>query len=140
MIAFRTGEKTGTMKKITLFIIDDEKEVLNALAAVFRPNKRYKVRAHATVAAARADVEAFPPQLLLCDYLMPECDGLEVVRELKRRFPHLRSILLTGQMFDEHIVKGLEQGLIDLYIAKPWNQPELEDAVKRLAREVAKGS
>jgi CheY-like chemotaxis protein len=142
VLAFRTIETIGqieTMKKITLLIIDDEQEVVNALAAIFRPNKRYKVRAHSSVAAARADLAAFPPQLLLCDYLMPECDGIEVVRELKQRFPQLRSILLTGQMFDENIVKGLEQGLIDLYIAKPWNQAELEDAVKRLAREVAKG-
>ena len=40
------------MKKITLYIIDDEEAVVTALREVFKPNKRYRVRDHTTVAGA----------------------------------------------------------------------------------------
>jgi DNA-binding NtrC family response regulator len=126
------------MKKITLYIIDDEEEVVTALRAVFKPNKRYRVRAHSSVAAALQDVEEIPPQLVICDQLMPECDGITALRELKRRYPRLRSVLLTGQALDEEMLEGMKEGVVDLYVAKPWNQAELEETVARLAREVAK--
>jgi len=129
------------MKKITLFLIDDDEEVVNALAAIFRPNKRFKVRAHTTVAAALQDTGQHPPQLVICDHLMPEHSGIETLRQLRRRFPLLRSILLTGQsLADEEITRGMNEGVVDLYISKPWNQAELTETVQRMAREAAKSS
>lgn len=125
------------MRKVTLYIIDDEEEVVTALRAVFASNKRYRVRAHASVADALVDVEQHPPQVVICDQLMPEREGTAVLEELKRRFPALRSILLTGQALDGEVMQHMQSGVVDLYIAKPWNQPALEEAVQRLAREAA---
>jgi len=126
------------MRKINLLIIDDEAEVVNALVAIFRPNKRYRVHGHTSLAEARAEAERNPPHVMICDCLMPEGDGIALIRELRARLPRLKSILLTGQTFAREIASAIEEGLVELYISKPWKQRELEEAVQRLAREAAK--
>jgi len=126
------------MRKLTLYIIDDEPEVINALTELFRPNKRYSVRGYSCAAEVRDALEHHPPHLAICDYLMPECDGLELLRELKGRLPRLRSLLLTGEPFSPEIISGMEEGIFELYVAKPYNARELEETLARLAREVAK--
>jgi DNA-binding NtrC family response regulator len=127
------------MKKLTLYIIDDEEEVVRTLTQVFKPNKRYTVRGFTSVEEVRSALNQHPPHLVICDYLMPECDGIELLKELKGHFPGLKSVLLTGETFTPAIVEGIEHGAFEVYFSKPWNQKELEEAMQRLAREVAKG-
>lgn len=127
------------MKKLTLYIIDDDDEVVRTLTQVFKPNKRYTVKGFTSVEEVRDALSQHPPHLVICDYLMPECDGIELLMELKDRFPNLKSVLLTGEAFSPEIIEGIELGVFEIYFSKPWNQKELEDAMQRLAREVAKG-
>jgi len=84
------------------------------------------------------DLDRYPPQLLICDYMMPECDGIKLLRDIKQLFPRVRSILLTGESFGPEIINGIEQGVFNLYFAKPWDQDKLTETVAGLAREVAK--
>ena len=126
------------MNKVTLYIIDDDEDVVNALTAIFKPQKRYRIRAHTEVMALLEDVETVPPQVILCDQVMPECEGIPLLQLLKEQFPELRGILLTAQPLDEEVMREMMVGTMDLYMAKPWNQVELEQNVARLAREVSK--
>ena len=126
------------MRKITLYIIDDDKEVVSLLRQVFKPNKRYRVRSHASTAEVWDDLDRYPPQLVICDYRMPGRDGIQLLRDLKQLFPKIRSILLTGESFNTEIVKGIEEGIFSHYFAKPWDQTKLDETVQKLAREVAK--
>jgi len=126
------------MKKLTLYIIDDDREVVTALTAALKPNKRFSVRGFTSAEQVRAALDANPPQLAICDYNMPECDGLELLRELKERIPRLRAVLLTGQGFSPQVIEGLEQGLFEQYVSKPYNAAELEETMLRLARQAAK--
>ena len=125
------------MRKITLYIIDDEEELVNALKLLFKPNKRYRVRSHTSVSGVWDDLDRYPPQLVICDYLMPECDGIKLLRDIKQLFPKVRSILLTGETFGAEIVNAIEEGVFNLYFSKPWDQAKLEETVAGLAREVA---
>lgn len=125
------------MRKITLYIVDDDVEVLNTLKLVFKQNKRYRVRAHSTVADVWSDLDRYPPQLIICDYVMPETDGIKLLRDVKQLFPEVRSILLTGEAFGPEIVEAIEQGVFKLYFSKPWDQAKLEETMAGLAREVA---
>ena len=125
------------MRKITLYIIDDEEELVNALKLLFKPNKRYRVRSHTSVSGVWDDLDRYPPQLVICDYLMPECDGIKLLRDIKQLFPKVRSILLTGETFGAEIVNAIEEGVFNLYFSKPFDQAKLEETVAGLAREVA---
>ena len=67
------------------------------------------------------------PRLALLDWLMPELNGLELCREIRRHseYPYIYMILLTAKTSKEDIVKGLEAGADD-YLTKPWDFEELK--------------
>ncbi len=80
---------------------------------------------------------ADPPRLLILDWLMPEMDGIEVCREV-RRTEALKSayiILLTSRGSKEDVIKGLEGGADD-YVTKPFDHGELRARVQVGARVV----
>ena len=77
------------------------------------------------------------PSLLLLDWLMPEMDGVEVSREV-RKIAALKStyiILLTSRDRKEDVVQGLEAGADD-YVTKPFDHDELRARVQVGARVV----
>jgi len=68
-----------------------------------------------------------PPSLVLLDWIMPEKDGVEVCREM-RRFqdgPYTYAILLSSKESKKEIVEGLEAGADD-YLTKPYDDEELK--------------
>jgi two-component system cell cycle response regulator len=67
------------------------------------------------------------PRLALLDWIMPEKDGVEVCRELRRRKEHAYTylILLSSRESKEDIVAGLESGADD-YLTKPFDVDELK--------------
>ena len=126
------------MKKVNLYIIDDQEEAVLLLRRLFKPNKRYNVKSYTRVRDLLKNVELFPPHIVICDYLMPEMSGIELLRLLKERFPDVRNILITGELFGPEVIQGMEKGVFEIYFSKPWNNIEFQETVSRLAREVAK--
>ncbi len=78
-----------------------------------------------------------PPQLVILDWMMPEMDGVQVCRELRKlaRQPYIYVILLTGKNRQEEVVEGLESGADD-YIIKPFDSQELRVRVRAGQRVV----
>jgi len=77
------------------------------------------------------------PELAVLDRLMPEMDGLDVCRTIRKEFrePYVYVILLTGQDHPQEIIEGFEAGADD-YITKPFAVPELEARIRTGARIV----
>lgn len=75
------------------------------------------------------------PDMILLDVMMPQMDGLEVVRRIKgnKNLPFIPVIMQTALDSTERMVAGLEAGADD-YVAKPINFAELEARVKSLLR------
>ncbi len=66
------------------------------------------------------------PDLIICDVVMPEMDGLSFCRELKENVntSHIPIVMLTALSVDEYRMQGLRQGA-DFYLAKPYQIEEL---------------
>ena len=77
------------------------------------------------------------PSLAILDWMMPEIDGLEVCRNIRRieKLPPVYIILLTAKGSKEDIVTGFEAGADD-YMVKPFNREELRARVTVGARVV----
>jgi two-component system nitrogen regulation response regulator GlnG len=76
-----------------------------------------------------AEMEA-APDLVILDILMPDMDGLTVLRKLKEKRPQLPVIIITAQNIMTHAVEAMRRGAYD-YLPKPFDIPVLVDRVTR---------
>src|SRR5678815_3792078 len=63
--------------------------------------------------------------LVISDYLMPEMDGISFLAEVKKKFPLVPRILLTGYADKENAIKAINNVGLYQYIEKPWNNDDL---------------
>lgn len=117
-----------------ILVVDDEKDIVDLV--------KYNLQKEGyTVITARNGKEAIelaqpPLHLILLDIMMPEYDGLEVLRRLKQneRTSAIPVIFLTAKGSDVDEVVGLELGADD-YILKPISIPKLLARVKNILRK-----
>jgi two-component system response regulator MprA len=86
-----------------------------------------------------ASSEGGEPDALVLDVLMPQLDGLEVCRRLRRAGSRLPVLMLTARAEVENRVEGLDAGADD-YVTKPFALEELLARLRALLRRTADGS
>lgn len=74
-------------------------------------------------------VEKLKPSLVLMDLSMPRMNGMDAIREIKKRSPETRILVLTVHKTDEYIVATLQAGA-DGYVLKDSTNAELKMAIK----------
>jgi DNA-binding response OmpR family regulator len=114
-----------------ILIVDDEPSVTDLLAYNFR-RAHYEVEVAADGAAALRLARENSPDLVLLDLLLPEIDGLDVCREL-RKTSDVPIIMITARGEEMDRVVGLELGADD-YVPKPFSVRELLARVKAVLR------
>lgn len=103
--------------------MEDDERISQPLAHMLR-QEGFTVDVAAEGGAAVAAVRASTPDLLLLDLSLPDVDGLDVCREVRRTHPTLPIVMLTARREEVDIVVGLGAGADD-YIAKPFRVAEL---------------
>ena len=127
------------MSKSRLLIVEDDVDITNMLAAYFRGMDFDVDVAHRGAEALEKTRHALP-QLVVLDILLPDIDGYEVCRSLRRntRTSHIPVIFLTQKDERGDRLQGLELGADD-YITKPFDIEELKlrvvGAIRRAERE-----
>src|SRR5262249_34453093 len=74
---------------------------------------------------AIAFLDSQPFSLLICDLNMPNMDGLQVLAIVRRRFPHLRTAVLTGVADEQFRTRAYAIG-VDIYLEKPSTPQETQ--------------
>ena len=82
-------------------------------------------------------VEKETPDLLLLDLNMPRMDGISVIRDIKRRFPQTKIVVLTMHMSEEYILEAFKSG-VDGYCLKTSSHEEL--MIARDTHQAAEGA
>lgn len=117
-----------------VLVVEDE-VALNDLLRANLEQAGYAVRqAYDGFEAVRA-AEAFGPDLVVPDWMLPALDGLEVCRQLRQRLL-VPILMLTARHDEMDRVTGLEVGADD-YLVKPFSVPELLARVRAILRRVA---
>ena len=122
---------------VRVLVVDDLPDNVEILRARLE-SRGYAVDSAESGEEALRKVQQAPPQLILCDVMMPGIDGYEVARRIKDdgksgALPFIPIILVTALGETEHIVQGLNTGADD-YIAKPYHFQELEARVRAMLR------
>jgi DNA-binding response OmpR family regulator len=125
------------MPREKILIVDDERNIVEALQYNLEKEGYRTLVAHdggRAVELARQEL----PDLIVLDWMLPEMDGLEVCRVLKRD-DHTRAIpivMLTVRSGETDKVLGLEIGADD-YVTKPFSHRELLARIHAILRRVA---
>ena len=124
------------MAKAKILIVDDEKSIVAAVKYNLDKEGFRTVVAYDGARAlemARREL----PDLVLLDWMLPEMDGLEVCRTLRRdeKTRHIPIILLTVKSQELDKVVGLEMGADD-YVTKPFSFRELIARIKAILRRI----
>jgi CheY-like chemotaxis protein/anti-sigma regulatory factor (Ser/Thr protein kinase) len=80
---------------------------------------------------ALAKIEALQPDLVITDLVMPEMDGLELVAEIRRRFPLVPVILITSKGSEQTAVEALQRGASS-YVPKRLLSSDLRETVEQV--------
>jgi len=120
----------------TVLIADDEKNIVQ-LARMYLQAEGFSVETAANGKETLEKVKQARPDLLVLDLMMPELDGWEVCRRLRKE-SDLPIIMLTARGDDVDKIVGLELGADD-YMTKPFNARELVARVKAVLRRYTVG-
>lgn len=122
------------MKKPRVLIVEDESSIAELIAVNLRHNGFEPIWSEDGVAAQR-EIDAFLPDLILLDWMLPGQSGLQLARQW-RKDPRTKAIpilMLTARGDEPDKVAGLDAGADD-YITKPFRPLELRARVLRLLK------
>jgi len=115
----------------SILIVEDEGSIAS-FVALYLKNAGYSVRTVAKGADALDQVLSDPPSLTILDLMLPDIDGIEVCRRI-RKTSDVPILMLTARDEDVDKIIGLEVGADD-YMTKPFNPRELVARVKSILR------
>jgi DNA-binding response OmpR family regulator len=121
---------TGAANQSVL-VVEDESSIAS-FVALYLKNAGYTVKTAATGGEALKQVGADQPSLIVLDLNLPDIDGIEVCRRI-RKAADVPIIMLTARDEDVDKIIGLEVGADD-YLTKPFNPRELVARVKSVLR------
>lgn len=117
-----------------ILIVDDEPNIVMSLEFILQQSG-FETAVARDGDEALQQVEAFAPDLVLLDVMMPRRDGYEVCQTLRATgWQDLKIVMLTAKGRDTEVAKGLAVGA-DAYVTKPFSTRELVEKVRTLLQE-----
>lgn len=108
-----------------ILCVDDEQNILKALERLLL-DEDYLVLTTSSCAEGLRILETTPVQLVVSDYRMPDMNGVEFLREVRKRWPDTIRLVLSGYADAAAIVAAVNEGQIYRFIPKPWDDDELK--------------
>ncbi len=118
----------------SVLVVEDEGSIAS-FVALYLKNAGYAVHTAATGVEALSRVGSSPPSLIVLDLMLPDIDGIEICRRI-RKTSDVPILMLTARDEDVDKIIGLEVGADD-YLTKPFNPRELVARVKSILRRTA---
>jgi DNA-binding NtrC family response regulator len=113
----------------SILVVDDEEIVLRSCLRILG-DAGYAVQAVPDSLAALRKIEESPYDIVVLDIMMPNIDGIEVLRRVKETHPDIDVIMITGLSQIDTAVRAMKLGAFD-YLSKPFDPEELKLVVER---------
>ncbi|WP_261844861.1 response regulator [Aliamphritea ceti] len=120
-----------------MLLVDDDPAVVASLRRVLR-QQSFELQTAASGQEALEILTEQPAQVVMSDFRMPLMNGIEFLTEVKRRWPDTARLMLSGQSDYESTEEALAAGVVDFYLAKPWDNEELLDVIEQAFQGNAK--
>src|ERR1700693_4353317 len=90
----------------------------------------WHVETAGSLAESRSALAKQEPELILCDLMLPDGSGIDLLREVKTAAPSIAVVMITAHTSTKSAVEALKAGAFD-YIAKPFDIDELKIIVRK---------
>ncbi len=117
---------------VRVLVVDDEPSLAELLASVLR-SEGWEIRTAADGSSAVRAAREFEPDAVVLDIMLPDFDGLEVLRRVRGELPHVCVLFLTARDAVHDRVAGITAGGDD-YVTKPFSIEEVLARLRGLLR------
>jgi two-component system alkaline phosphatase synthesis response regulator PhoP len=124
------------MAEAKILVVDDEESILNLVSSYLRP-EGYKVYTATDGPTGLKAAQAYKPDLVVLDVMLPGLDGIELLSRLRRE-SDTYVIMLTAKSEETDKIVGLSVGADD-YVTKPFSPRELVARIKAALRRIRSG-
>lgn len=118
------------IKNSNIVILDDEPMVTSALKSLLTLESDYIPKIFNSPVEAIEFIKYNDVDLVISDFLMPEMNGIDFLREVKKHHPEASLILLTGYADKENAIRAINEVGLYRYLEKPWNIEDLLLCIK----------
>ena len=117
------------MKKMKILLVDDEKEFVETLSERMEMrNLESDIALNGEEALQMVEDEA--PDVMVLDLKMPGIDGMEVLRKVRKAYPNVQVIMLTGHGSEKDEAEARRLGAFE-YLQKPTGVDKIVQTIKR---------
>jgi DNA-binding response OmpR family regulator len=113
-----------TLVEKKILLVDDDKDLREALARQFALHEEFRVEHAETGSEALEKSQSARPDLIILDVELPDMDGRDVCKLMRKHKISVPILMLTGQTTDVDTILGFDAGAND-YVAKPIKFPVL---------------
>jgi serine phosphatase RsbU (regulator of sigma subunit) len=117
-------------KSPVVVIVDDEDLVLQSISSFLELETDYEVLTFNSPKKALEEINNRPVDIVISDFLMPEMNGLEFLVEVRKYFPDIPLILITGYADKENAINSINKIGLFQYIEKPWENDQLQIVIR----------
>ncbi|WP_300673257.1 ATPase, T2SS/T4P/T4SS family [Desulfoluna sp.] len=121
-------EKKEEATPYAILFVDDEAGVLAAMQRIFR-KENYRIFTASSAEEALACLSKETIHVIITDHRMPGITGADLLRQIKKEYPHTIRIMLTGHADVGAIMGAVNEGAVYKFITKPWNDEDLRITV-----------
>ena len=114
----------------TVLFVDDEVNILKALQRLLR-SEHMNVLCASRAQEALQLLDKQPCQVVVTDQRMPEMSGVDLLSQVRQRFPDIVRMMLTGYTEMDVAVDAINRGEIYRLITKPWSDDELRATIRQ---------
>ena len=119
---------------VKVLLVDDDPEILEVLRDTLQLRNFHCLLAHSGTEAlatlGKEDIE-----LVLTDINMPKMNGIELLREVSRKWPSVLRMIMTGRADLETTIEAINRGQIHAYFTKPWDAQLLLEKISTMLKE-----
>lgn len=113
-----------------ILIVDDNDLMRTLLRGILRGENCQVVGEAKNGLIALDLVEKTIPDIVFLDVMMPEMDGLEVLQNVKEKYPRIQVVMITGSPSVDNVQESI-QGGVSGFIVKPFNTAKVLDTLRK---------
>jgi len=116
-------------KKLSVLILDDETDFAQELQEYLQL-REFEVYTAATPGDGFASLRRRPYDLLILDVRLPGMSGIEILKQVRKMYPTMEVIIISGHGDIDTVIEALREGAID-YLRKPFRHIDIQLAIER---------